>query len=85
MEFPLKLAQFLAMAQEYNNACDAYWEYRGQSATSQAVRQIASENKLRYEGWLIGFLDGAGVTDYPQHQELAMRVVRAAFKFEKDS
>lgn len=79
MWFPLKLAQFLAMAQAYNDACDAYWEYRGDNDTNKALRRHAADQRLRYEGWLIGFLDGAGVTDYPNHQELAMRVVRDAF------
>lgn len=82
--FPLKLAQFLAMAQAYDEACDSYWEYQGDSELHVALRKSAREKKLRYEGWLIGFLDGAGVEEYPTHQELAMRVVREAFNQKED-
>lgn len=76
---PLKFAQFLAMAQAYVKAVEAYWEERGDDALSKALRKSAADRSFRYEGWLMGFLDGAGVEDYPTHQELAMRVVQDAF------
>lgn len=79
MLFPLKLAQFLAMAQAYNDAVDNWWKYREDNELHNAMRKTFGEKQLRYEGWLIGFLDGVGGIDYPQHQELAMRIVRNAF------
>lgn len=81
MQFPLKLAQFLAMAQVYNDACVQYWACRGDNLKN--MRKYYDNRRLRYEGWLIGFLDGVGGIDYPQHQELAMRIVREAFVVEE--
>lgn len=82
MNFPLKFAQFLAMAQGYNDAVEGYWKYRGDNELHMALRKDFHNKMYRYEGWLIGFLDGCGVEDYPQHQEIAMRVVLNAFQEE---